>query len=113
MTQRARWVTLSVGGGILGLDSSEQAQNHPWGDTEGGRGQEEAETVCLNVNGQIQACLGTLALGILALRTWRSWWDLTCGGRLANALFSCLQCSEEDALPAKSEWSRGARRHFY
>ena len=52
-------------------------------------------------------------LGVLALRTWRSWCDLTCGGCPANALFSCLRRSEEDPLPARSEWSRGARRHFY
>lgn len=52
-------------------------------------------------------------LGILSRQTWRSWCDLTCGGCLANALFSSLQCSEEDPLPARSEWSRGARRHFY
>lgn len=68
--------------------------------------------MCLNVNGQTQACLGTLALGILALRTWRSWWDLTCGGRLANALFSCLQCSEEDPLPAKSRVEQGGKETF-
>lgn len=39
--------------------------------------------------------------------------DWTRGGCWTNALFSCLQCLEEEPLPARSEWSRGARRHFY
>lgn len=37
VTWRAGWVTLCVGEGILGLDPSEQAKNHPGGNIEGGR----------------------------------------------------------------------------
>lgn len=51
-------------------------------------------------------------LGVLALQTRRSCCDLTHGGGLANAVL-CLQSSGADPLPARSEQSRGARRHFY
>lgn len=69
------------------------------------------------VGSTLHACCGRLHgagvvewevfLGILARRTWRSWCDLTCGGCVARAPFSCPQSSEEDAPPAGAEWSRG------